>query len=399
VSNRITWPSSDSSVVSFDVEKAPASVGPWSTLVNVSALQSSQNYQDGDYFYIDGSGTVNDWYRLVAINGAGLRSPPSLAFQPIQRDGSPPPPGAFELPIVIGDSTNLFAAGYTRIEVWKSTDSGNSYEEITDSTAQPAQLLMAPPQNVYHVGGLTLSVSFDGGAAVDVLFDPLFQFYTAQQVVDVVNQQASGRAALVNGVPALISATTGRASSITVTKGVPVLGLSTGDSASGKAARMMLAPGIFFYPFFDVGGGTFVRYKWRASANGAAPISDFSPQVTAAAISASGVSLSLATGRFIGLDGRPMKTSVVVAPMGPASIEGYVIGASGSFVASTDSNGFLQIPLVRGAHVRIALEGTGLVRDIVVPDSASFDLLQALADSPDQFQVQKTVPLLTRRSL
>jgi hypothetical protein len=64
-------------------------------------------------------------------------------------------------------------------------------------------------------------------------------------------------------------------------------------------------------------------------------------------------------------------------------------------------NGFLAIPLTVGQTVRVAIDGTAVVREFVVPGppNSLFDLLQAIATANDPFTVQVPPPFLTRRSL
>jgi hypothetical protein len=112
----------------------------------------------------------------------------------------------------------------------------------------------------------------------------------------------------------------------------------------------------------------------------------------------SDISLSKATARFVGPDGVPVRQRVIVGMPLVAKSGNYGVVGGTSRVYEADVTGSLEIPLVRGTTVRVALEGTSFVREFVVPDS-DFDLLSVMASAPDPFTVQAQAPFLTRRSL
>lgn len=110
--------------------------------------------------------------------------------------------------------------------------------------------------------------------------------------------------------------------------------------------------------------------------------------------------LATATAKFDGLDGQPARPTLIIAledPPLPVGAGEYVVNPS-PLVVQAAVDGTLSVQLPRGAKVRVAIEGTTYVRTITVPNVASFDLLQAMGDVPDQFAVQATPPLVSRRS-
>lgn len=162
--------------------------------------------------------------------------------------------------------------------------------------------------------------------------------------------------------------------------------------------RIVLVDGATIYNYYDVAGTSARRYRWRFSANGAAPISSYSQHHNGKPMPVAGAQLSVATARFTTLDGRPARRKMIFAVESQTEVGDFSIGQDTLSVES-DENGYLQIPLVQGAVVRVAIEGTSIVRTITVPSTPSFNVLQAVADAPDEFTVQTVPPLLTRRSI
>lgn len=306
-----------------------------------------------------------------------------------------------QLSILVGNNDALMALGYSRVEVWASSDQGATYNEITSATATSASLISTPALTTFRIGGAVLKLQVDGGPEQTISFDSLIQFWTPAQVATRINQIVPGLASVVGQSVVLTSLTTGRISSLLVTSFVAPtfdFGLDVGSQALGTDARPVMVIGTRLYQFTDIPGSTTNRYKWRFSANGGAPFSDFSAPVsgsTPALIDAA--NLSILTGSFVDFEGRPRKTRVIIAPdLGPQALAGYVITGSETRVYESDEQGFLAVPLVRGATLRVSIEGTPLTRNIVVPSTPSFDLLSTLVSTPDAFAVQVAPSLLTR---
>lgn len=160
-------------------------------------------------------------------------------------------------------------------------------------------------------------------------------------------------------------------------------------------AHIQLMPGVYAYSFLDPLGTSVRRYRWRYSANGAAPFSPFFPWVYGnRRVSSS--SISIGTMRFVGVDGMISTGTIIISSIGPLT-NGTVMADTKT--VTSDENGLLVSSFVRGSTVRIAIEGSSIVRNITIPDLDTFDIMQALADAPDMFTVQTVQPLLTRRSL
>lgn len=171
------------------------------------------------------------------------------------------------------------------------------------------------------------------------------------------------------------------------------------EEVTSVDTRIPLVSGTTLYTFRDLAGTDASRYKWRLSAGGSAPFSKYSQYADGKSDPVSGIPLSVAVARFVEVDGRPKKTRVIVAIESTVRSGQYTIRDQGFNVFESDEDGLLQVPLVQGARVRVAIEGTAVVKLITVPATASFDLMQAMGDAPDGFDVQTTPPLLTRRNL
>jgi hypothetical protein len=161
-------------------------------------------------------------------------------------------------------------------------------------------------------------------------------------------------------------------------------------------SHIPLMPATYVYSFLDPQGTPTRRYRWRYSANGAAPLSPYFKWVYGTQRIAT-VPVSVGTMHFVGADGIIRQGTLLVAALDAASSGSVFVGAT--LLVNTDPTGFLAVPLVQGAKMRIAIEGTSIVRDITVPAAPTFDIMQALSAAPDQFSVQTVAPLLTRRSL
>ena len=84
---------------------------------------------------------------------------------------------------------------------------------------------------------------------------------------------------------------------------------------------------------------------------------------------------------------------------GPNSIVALGIISRESTV-QTDTQGQLEMYLLKGQSGTIAISNLGLVREVTIPNAAEVDIFDLVADAPDPLAVQvaDTQPLI-RRSL
>jgi len=306
-----------------------------------------------------------------------------------------------QLTILVGNANDLIGLGYTRIEVYQSTDQGNSFQEITAPVISSAVFDSLPALTTFRMGGRLLKLKVDGGVEQSIEFSDLVPLWTTAQVVNRINEVVSGLASVFEDTKVRLTSTTaGRSSSVEITYS-DAEDLFSAGIKYGKAARITLVNGTYIYSFPDVAGKDTDRYKWRFSANGSNPISDFSAVVSGAVapIITAG-NLSVGTARFYDSAGQPVKTKVLVGmDSSPQAIAGGTVTKGSSTRAESDNEGFLQLTLVRGIKVRIAILGTSFIREFVVPNAASFDLMAVMATAVDPFVVQTTPPQLIRRSV
>lgn len=307
-----------------------------------------------------------------------------------------------QLSILVGNAGDLLGLGYTCIEVYQSIDQGNSFQEVTAPTVQPAVLDSLPASTLFQMGGRLLKFKIDGGAEQSVDFSDIVPAWTPTQVVNRINEVVPSLASVVGSVVRLTSPSTGRTSSIEITyNDASDLGWTLGQVVYGLSARLFLSGSILIYSFPDQAGSGDDRYKWRFSANGANPISDFSAEVSgqlAPIISASNLSIGMA--KFYDQSGQPVKTRILVGiDSNPQSLAGVFVSKGSSLIVDSGDDGFLQVTLMRGAKVRVAIEGTSYIREFIVPNTATFDLLTVMSTAVDPFTVQATIAQLIRRSI
>lgn len=314
-----------------------------------------------------------------------------------------------QVPIQVANAAALVALGYTRIEIWESDDEGATFNEITSPSVAPAVLTSSPANTMFRMAGTQLELQIGGGATQTVTFSSMLTYWTPTQVANQINLSLTGAVASVSGNSVVITTSgPGRVASINVIyNDAADLGFQAGQVVNGKDVRVTLVGSTFYYLYTDVAGDSDALYKWRFSANGVNPISNFSAVVPGNQPPLQS-NVAFATATFVSSTGIPVSRTVIVAsaaspyeqPAGGGN-PALVVGDETPLTFTADENGFLQIPMVVGATLRVALDGTTLVREITVPGPAgsAFDLLAVMATAPDPFTVQVPPPFLTRRSL
>jgi hypothetical protein len=263
---------------------------------------------------------------------------------------------------------------------------------------------------------VVIGFKVDNNYTPDISFENGPEYYTAAEAAARINMTVPNLAYVGSlGELAVASSTLGRGSSIQLTKSVmaATLGFSTGRVV-GTDPRIPLVGGQPLYVFYDTDPielhshedglsvpKAAVRYKWRYSANGGLPFSNFSEatQDSQTRLGVDPSTLSIGVAVFVAPNGRAQKRTVLVSASSVQKIGNVILSPDVTLTVESDDAGFCQIPLVRGMKVTMAIEGTTLVRELTVPDTQVFDIIDALTSAPNQFTVQAPVPLLTRRSL
>jgi len=101
-----------------------------------------------------------------------------------------------------------------------------------------------------------------------------------------------------------------------------------------------------------------------------------------------GTDLCTVTTYFVDLAGQPLRgLKVFVRNKFSPSIRSSkgVLGDNSTF--TTDNTGLISMVLVREAEVTVSIEGTGIVRDITIPDSSTANLLTLMGSEQDLFTI------------
>jgi hypothetical protein len=402
MSIQITWqPSTDLDIQNYLLERAVLLSGPWHQVSSIPHTIPGPNWDSAHFvfYYNDMSGNAATYYRLTAVDRAGQSSPTSAPFRSTTAVPVGTPGLVTTLSIPAGNVSELLTLGYYTIEIWRSADDGATWNELTAPLALGAAIYSDLFRNTMRIGGLSFSVQVDGGTTTTISFPgEILQNWTTSQVVLRINEVVPGLASVRGMTVRLMSPSTGRASSLTIVS--DQTGMFGAVSVHGLDQRILLASGVMLYRYYDeVPATPGARYRWRFSADGEAPYSNFFDYSTGQKKPLLDTSLmSVATAIFTDLSGRAVQRSVVMTAVGaPTFKNGLVIGAERSRVYESDGDGFLQVELVRGTTVRVGIEGTNVVREFVVPDVPTFDLLQIMSTLSDRFDVQSTLPIINRR--
>lgn len=306
------------------------------------------------------------------------------------------------LSIYVSNISNVIGL-FDQMQVWRSENGETGdYFEITAATDVAATILgteTAP----FTLNGLTLLVKVDQGTEQTITFvtaDPI----NADDTVDFINDNITGAVASeVSGAIRLTSSTTGTSSVLEITGGTALteLGFVQDDIDTGETQRITLVGGTSEYDFDDESGDPDNYYKVRYYNSSTQAVSTFGDPVKGDIGSIIAPSdMVKASINLAGLDGKPMADRYVVVynVHVPPLLVGDV-GILGREVrVATDQAGYAETMLVKGATVDVTISGTGVVRQIVVPDT-DFDLMSAVASADDLFQIQETdIPAAVRRT-
>ncbi len=311
---------------------------------------------------------------------------------------------------------------FTQIEVWRSrTTIRGPYEELTADrwrTARLPKLAGDRPSSAVTgrsvaLVGLTLELRVREEEDIVITFtgaDPLTFADAAAQIT------AQGRALVASYVDEgglLVVETTepGTGAVLRVVGGdaAPLLGLPIDEPDSlafGRDARIPIKLGTEAYLFTDIRGSDAYFYKTRFRNPVTQGVSEFSqPFSLGQALGISAANIVCGTLDLVGTDGRPLANREVTVFN---TYKGDLV--EGKFVAGfgenrlTDETGHVEFNLVRGAHMTVAVSGTDLIRNILVPTDSEVTVFQLLdpevSTQDDGFVVQvPDIIYAERRSL
>lgn len=313
---------------------------------------------------------------------------------------------SIKLRINVRDITAVLSS-YDVIRVKKSTTGENGqYDYITGASPTSAQLI-APTDESYTIVGKTLQILRDSHDQVEVTFtgtDPL----SAAQVVSQINTAVGVSIASAEGNSfKLVSTITGSESKMEIAGGTAAsdFGWTAGDRDVGLEAHIPLQAGVSLYEFIDDDGeaGDYYKVNYYNSSNQLTS-TDSSPFLGATATLVSASNLSIATvdlvdGAGIAVEGQQITFWSVYEIL---EVDAYVVGIQREPIGTvtTDSAGHAEISLIRGLRIKVVFEGTSLIREIVVPDASTFDLLTEMSSAPDPLDITELpFNLAIRRTL
>lgn len=312
---------------------------------------------------------------------------------------------AIRLSINVRDTAAVLAS-FTSIRVKRSTTGESGAYSLITAAAPAAAYLHASVAESYSVVGKTLSILRDSHAQVDVLFTGVGSL-TAAQVATQVNAAVGTTIATVESSALRLTSTiTGTASKLEIlaSSAASAFGWLGGIRAIGFDAYIPIQAGITLYEYTDNDGDEDYYYKvsYINSLNGQIS-GDSSAFLGSAATLVDTSGLSIATIDLVDARGIavPAQKISFLSVHEPFVAEGFQIALTRDPITiTTDNLGHAEVALVRGLRVKVVIEGTSLIRDIVVPDETTFDLLTAMAAAPDPFGVvQPSFPYAIRRTI
>jgi len=312
---------------------------------------------------------------------------------------------AVSLTIHVSDIESTLAL-YNVIKLKRSTTGiSGTYVDLTDTTPQPATL-QPPIGSPYNVTGEVLQVKVDSGPQVNIAFtgtNPLSAAQLAPQINAALGETIASE---VGGELVLTSQEVGTASKLEIVGGSSIadFGWSAGDEDIGEEAHVQLVEGQNLYWFTDHDGESGGYYKVQYLNTDNDFTSDESDPFQSEATSVvpledrSTATVDLIDGRGMPLEGQEISLYGVDEAF---SVGDYQIALTRAPITiTTNTVGHAEVSLVRGSKWRAVFNGTSFVREFVVPDEETFDLLTIMAAASDPFEIaEPQFPAAPRRTL
>lgn len=299
------------------------------------------------------------------------------------------------------------------LEVWRSRSTASGpYEPLTSMGSAPARLpIDAPnppdsPQDGPFINATGKQLLLKAGQDVLTItatgIDPLTYGQLATQIT---NQTLGEVSAYVIGALLVIQTREfGGHASLIVTGGdiAGLTGIPLNLYAYGRESYVPLVPNVTQYSFTDQQGSTSFFYKIRLRNTLQDLVSEFSDPLSPVAtptVNDTAVGFMDLTD----MDGSALEAREVrfYSRFNGQLSDGRVV-AGFSKILLTDATGHIELPLVRGLPITVAIAGTDLVRDLVVPTDTTitrFNLLDPTLGKNDVFKVQiPNIPYANRRS-
>ena len=281
-----------------------------------------------------------------------------------------------QVPVLVDDIADVILS-YNRIRVYRSVSGvAGNFEEITATTAAAATFTGARLEP-YVLDGKDFVIDIDGT-------EESFTFgavTTAAAAAAEITSNTTATATDSGGYVQVTSGTTGTASTLeinTASEGAVALGMYVGDNDHGEESWVTLSGATKLYYVNDYQGSTDYWYKYRFYNTTNQAISDWSSAYQGREEGALDPQYIIyGTGYLVDTEGKPMP-NVRITIMNkylPKLVDDKIIAGT-QYTYYTEDDGFVSIPLIKGATVTLSIENTSLVRDIDVPDTGdTFDLM------------------------
>lgn len=293
------------------------------------------------------------------------------------------------------------------IQIQRS-EAGTPYSDAVDITADAAQnpeLIGTEEGPFASLQGKTFKVKVDGGS------EQVLTFTTADPIslVNVIGEfdgaitgltasdDGTGKLKLEGNVPGTVGTL-----EITGGTGLTILGFTSGDKDNGEDQHVTLMAGVDSYEYDDQSGEASYWYRTRylnTTSGNVSSYSDWTQGSTGGVISAA----DLIVGRIklANVDGTALvgKKVTIVNVFNPLEADGYFL-AGRSKQIETDGSGYAESTVIKGATLDVIIEGTSMIRRILVPDTGTeFNFLDPALQQDDPFQIQvPDLPSAVRRS-
>ena len=321
-----------------------------------------------------------------------------------------------------------FVGLFDVLELWRSTGGPDGpFEELTSETLETARLPRGaadPPMPAVTGGSVNIDTKImvllvDEKTEVPITFSGVDPITFASLAGQITTQGLTLVSSYVDDIGQVVVQTT--AAGLTArlrikpgdadlgTDAAERLGLPTTDPfnfAFGRIPRLPLIQGTETYLVTDPHSSRdyFYKTRFRNAVSGA--VSDFSlPFGVGQSIGVSQNNVVCGRAELVNIDGVPIANQEVRLNVGfnGTIIEGKVVAGT-DVKKLSDENGMVEFNLVRGQRVTVAIIGTDLTRDILVPTDPAvtvFNLLDPdIVTGPDNFQVQvPNIITAERRSL
>lgn len=310
--------------------------------------------------------------------------------------------------LYVPNVADYLALGLDRID-WERSEiavSGPFYP--LRATAAGAATLTGTGAAPFTLNGLDFKVTVAGTLCTASFTDP--DPYTLADALIFINAALTGATATGSGGKVLLTTTdTGTDATLLIGSGTAntELGFTALQHSWGVDTYTALLAGTYNYTDYDLSGeaGFWYRYRYISSTTG-----DYTEwfdviQATEEMI-VDLTEVCLCWVKVADLDGTGYD-GIEVLIVNPTSAENVALSSSGyaivgpRIVLTTNTNGYAETYLPRGATIDISIEGTSLIRRITLPtDEDSVNLLDSTFGTGDLFDVKTfNIPGAIRRTI